>query len=158
MKRGALDNPPQHWLSDELESKVRNFDEIRKNFINDLTDQMSNLLIADVPERQRSMTISSGGKRPILGSSPEKRKSEMITGSNMGISSPEKRKSEMIKRPGVHDTPERPEFAIERITEQDEEIEQSQMTNKEVDSDVIFSSSDSDHEVPEDGHHINESM
>ena len=82
----------------------------------------------------------------------------MITGSNMGISSPEKRKSEMVKRPGVHDTPERPEFAIERITEQDEEIEQSQMTNKEVDSDVIFSSSDSDGEVPEDGHHINESI
>ena len=51
MKRGALDNPTQHWLSDELESKVRNFDEIRKNFINDLTDQMSNLLIADPPER-----------------------------------------------------------------------------------------------------------
>ena len=63
------------------------------------------------------MTISSGGKRPILGSSPEKRKSEMVTGSNMGISSPEKRKSEMVKRPGVHDTPEKPEFAIERITE-----------------------------------------
>ena len=50
MKQGTLAQPPEHWLSEELESKVRNFDEIRKNFINDLTNQMSNLLVPDQPK------------------------------------------------------------------------------------------------------------
>lgn len=47
---------PQHWLSSDLEEKVKNFDEIRKNFINDLTNQMSNLMVQ--PQRERAATMA----------------------------------------------------------------------------------------------------
>ena len=40
-------------------------------------------------------------------------------------------------------------FDIEKITEKDEEVEQSENRNKEVDSDVILSSS-SDEEIPQE--------
>ena len=69
-KLGSLEDP-QHWLSSDLEEKVRNFDEIRQNFINNLTNQMSNLLVTDQPV-QRSQTVYSKAKVP-LGDSPDLR-------------------------------------------------------------------------------------
>ena len=61
MSSAVVEN--QHWLSNDLEEKVKNFDEIRKNFINDLTNQMSNLMVQPQRERAATMAVS---KRPAL--------------------------------------------------------------------------------------------
>ena len=59
----------QHWLSSDLEEKVKNFEEIRQNFINDLTNQMSNLLVT---ERHRSTTMIQNRSLTLGESSTDK--------------------------------------------------------------------------------------
>ena len=47
-------------MTDELENKIKHFDEIRKNFIDNLTDQMSNFFVP--PEQRSENKISDGNE------------------------------------------------------------------------------------------------
>lgn len=48
------------WLADDFAGvKIKNFDEMRENFIEDLTNQFSDLLVPQARDRHQSVKISS---------------------------------------------------------------------------------------------------
>ena len=79
MRRSTLANQPRvdasKWLADDFEGvKLKNFDEMRENFIEDLTNQFSDLLVPNtrhmsmqLPKSGNPLMESTSGERPATG-------------------------------------------------------------------------------------------